>query len=1066
MIRPDDLKSFFKLLFGKTQGWLCIAYINPTSRSFKEKFFQYPAELTVIADDIIKNSDDKNIYFCPQLFKSGTAGSRRKDNVSVVTCAWSDLDKCHPENLLVAPSISFESSPNRYQAFWLLDEVEPAVAEDLSRRIAYAHKKHGADLSGWDLTQLLRVPHTKNMKYKDAPEVKILTISDVEYGLEDFAEYPEVHSFSKEEVGDVPDVSNIDVDDLLEAHAISLNPMVHTYYNTVPDPGKWSHALYSLEMFLFEGGFSKEQVYAVCKKAACNKFERDKRPDSHLWRDVVSAYNHHVDNKETNVEEPEKLLTLLTEAERARVKELPDGFVERYIKWASDLSDAAKQYHQAGAFTILSALLCGHVILPTSYGSIIPNLWFMILGDTCQPLDAKVLTPTGWTTMGELSAGDKVIGRNGKTITVTATKAIHTDQVYRVMLKDGSWTEATADHLWSAKIDGYERTITTAQLAYHASRTVNVGIPIVENPVEFPERNLSVDPYILGVWIAEGSVDSKEYYACFSSGEQELVDEVQKVLPDTLRLVKYTNKWTWHIKTKAGAGFSGSAASYPNSVRDGLSKYGLLTLKSDRRLIPDDYKYGSINQRIAVLQGLLDGDGYISKEGYIEYVTTSRQLANDVQEVIQSLGGIASINEPNRLTITGKQVYRVSFTSPKGVVPFRLERKASRVKHSTKQYRGILEIVPTRTTEVRCISVDAKDQLYVTDDYIVTHNTLTRKSTSMDMAVDLLSEIDPDAVMATDGTLEGLMTILSGRPKKPSVFLRDEFSGLLDSMIRKDYMAGMPEMLTKLYDGKMMKRVLKRESFEVHDPRLIMFTGGIKTKVTQILTMEHVASGFMPRFIFITAESDITRIKPIGPPTDIDMGDRDKLLEELAKIKEHYQGFEPMKIGDQELTLAMPKEHKAVLSKEAWLRYNQLEMKLTQYGMDSEMPDAMTAVGGRLANSILKAAVLMSAARQFNAKTTVYVTEDDILRAIKYGEAWRTYADEVISNVGITGDERLIDKIEAFIRQRGTIGVNRSTLLRTFKLTARQGRELLDTMVQRNMIDQKANGRNMIYYVP
>ena len=726
MIRPDDLKSFFKLLFGKTQGWLCIAYINPTSRSFKEKFFQYPAELTVIADDIIKNSDDKNIYFCPQLFKSGTAGSRRKDNVSVVTCAWSDLDKCHPENLLVAPSISFESSPSRYQAFWLLDEVEPAVAEDLSRRIAYAHKKHGADLSGWDLTQLLRVPHTKNMKYKDAPEVKILTISDVEYGLEDFAEYPEVHSFSKEEVGDVPDVSNIDVDDLLEAHAISLNPMVHTYYNTVPDPGKWSHALYSLEMFLFEGGFSKEQVYAVCKKAACNKFERDKRPDSHLWRDVVSAYNHHVDNKETNVEEPEKLLTLLTEAERARVKELPDGFVERYIKWAGDLSDAAKQYHQAGAFTILSALLCGHVILPTSYGSIIPNLWFMILGDT----------------------------------------------------------------------------------------------------------------------------------------------------------------------------------------------------------------------------------------------------------------------------------------------------------------------------------------------------TLTRKSTSMDMAVDLLSEIDPEAVMATDGTLEGLMTILSGRPKKPSVFLRDEFSGLLDSMIRKDYMAGMPEMLTKLYDGKMMKRVLKRESFEVHDPRLIMFTGGIKTKVTQILTMEHVASGFMPRFIFITAESDITRIKPIGPPTDIDMGDRDKLLEELAKIKEHYQGFEPMKIGDQELTLAMPKEHKAVLSKEAWLRYNQLEMKLTQYGMDSEMPDAMTAVGGRLANSILKAAVLMSASRQFNAKTTVYVTEDDILRAIKYGEAWRTYADEVISNVGITGDERLIGKIEAFIRQRGTIGVNRSTLLRTFKLTARQGRELLDTMVQRNIIDQKANGRNMIYYVP
>ena len=726
MIHPDDLKNFFKLLFGKTQGWLCIAYINPSSRSFKEKFFQYPAQLTAIADDIIKNSDDKNVYFCPQLLKSGTPGSRRKDNVSVVTCAWADLDKCHPEHLLVPASVVLESSKERYQGFWLLDEIEPVAAEDLSRRIAYYHKKHGADLSGWDLTQLLRVPHTKNLKYKDAPEVRILTISNAEYTLDEFKQYPEVRSFSKEGIGEVPDVSDINVDELLEAHTVTLNSMVFTYYGTIPDPGKWSHALYSLEMFLFEGGFSKEQVFAVCRTAACNKYERDGRPDSHLWRDVVTAYNHHVENQETNVEEPEKLLTLLTDDERARVKSMPDGFVERYIKWASDLSDAAKQYHQAGAFTILSALLCGHVILPTSYGSIIPNLWFMILGDT----------------------------------------------------------------------------------------------------------------------------------------------------------------------------------------------------------------------------------------------------------------------------------------------------------------------------------------------------TLTRKSTSMDMAVDLLSEIDPEAIMATDGTLEGLMTILSGRPKKPSVFLRDEFSGLLDSMLRKDYMAGMPEMLTKLYDGKMMKRVLKRESFEVKDPRLIMFTGGIKTKITQILTMEHVASGFMPRFIFITAESDITRIKPIGPPTDIDLGDKDTLVSELTKIRDHYQGFEPMHIGDQELTLAIAKEHKAVLSKEAWVRYNQLEMTLTKYGMDSEIPDAMTAVGGRLANSILKAAVLMASARQFNAKNTVYISEDDILRAIKYGEAWRTYADEVISNVGITGDERLIGKIEQYIRHCGPAGSNRSTVLRTFRLTARQGRDILDTMVQRNMIEQKAIGRNMHYYVP
>lgn len=1065
MIDPEHLKTFFKLLFGRTQGWLCLAYINPESKTFSEKFFQYPADLNTVADNVINLSRTRNVYFCPQLFKSGGAGSRRKENVSVVTCAWADLDKCHPENIELKPSITIESSPSRFQAYWLLeDEVDPEIAEDISKRIAYAHKKYGADLSGWDLTQLLRVPFTKNFKYKDTPEVTIIEATGKEFELPQFDIYPKVQNLNVEIVGAVPNVSHLDPDELLDNYRVHLNPLVFTYYGTTPAAGKWSHALRSLEMFLFEAGLSKEEVYAIAKNSACNKYLRDKRPDVDLWKDVIRAYTHHLDNRETLVESPEELITLLSPEEREIVRKQPPTFIEKYIKWAGELSDAAKQYHQAGAFTILSAMLCGQLTLPTSYGSIIPNLWFMILGDTCQPLDAKVLTPTGWTTMGELSVGDKVIGRNGKPITVTATKAIHTDQVYRVMLKDGSWTEATADHLWSAKIDGYERTVTTAQLAYHASRTVNVGIPIVENHVEFPERNLSVDPYILGVWIAEGSVDSKEYYACFSSGEQELVDEVQKVLPDTLRLVKYTNKWTWHIKTKAGAGLRGSAASYPNSVRDGLSKYGLLALKGDRRFIPDDYKYGSINQRIAVLQGLLDGDGYISKEGYIEYVTTSRQLANDVQEVIQSLGGIASINEPNRLTVTGKQVYRVSFTAPKGVMPFRLERKASRVKHSTKQYRGILEIVPTRTTEVRCISVDAKDQLYVTDDYIVTHNTLTRKSTSMDMAVDILEEVYPEAVMATDGTLEGLMTVLSGRPSQPSVFLRDEFSGMLDSMVKKDYMAGMPEMLTKLYDGKLMKRVLKREVIEVRDPRLIMFTGGIKNKVTSLLKMEHVSSGFIPRFIFITAESDITKIKPIGPPTEIDTGERAELVEELAKIYAHYHAIEPMKIGETELSMGVPKAYKAVMSKEGWIRYNQLEMQLTQAGMDSELPEVMTPVGGRLANSILKAAVLIAASKQFE-DGVVRVTLDDLLRAIKYGEGWRTYADEVISHIGINSDEKLISSVEAFVRKRGAQGAPRSLILRTFRLGARLGREIIDTMIERDMITPRHNGKVIYYYV-
>src|SRR6185503_18286841 len=122
---------------------------------------------------------------------------------------------------------------------------------------------------------------------------------------------------------------------------------------------------------------------------------------------------------------------------------------------------------------------------------------------------------------------------------------------------------------------------------------------------------------------------------------------------------------------------------------------------------------------------------------------------------------------------------------------------------------------------------------------ILADTTLTRKSTAMDIAMDLVMEIDDDVIMATDGSIEGLLTSLSTRPGKPSVFLRDEFSGLLEMITKRDYYAGIPELLTKMYDGKMQKRILRKESIEVRDPVLLVFAGGIKDKITGLLSFEH-----------------------------------------------------------------------------------------------------------------------------------------------------------------------------------------------------------------------------------
>lgn len=716
-------ETFFKLVFGQTQGIVCIAYIaNTGKKTFREEFFRYPQEMPQMLSAIANNVMSQNVYFCPQLLRDK---KRTKENVEVTPNVWSDLDFCSPDHLFVEPTITVESSPGRYQAYWVLDKpIDPDDAENLSQRIAYKHADQGADRSGWDLTQLLRVPYTNNYKYGkglDIPQVKVIAANRNLYRKADFAEYPETPEYV---ATDIPMPTKEDMpksaEGLLQERRMTLNPMIWHLFSEEPAEHTWSQALWNLEMLLFETGFSRTEVYVIAAEARCNKYARDGKPAQMLWKDVCRAEQKALVHQQLLVpDEGKKQVTLLSEEERARVESSGDTFIERYIGWASSLGDAAQQYHQAGAFVILSSLLAGSVKLPTSYGTIVPNIWFMILADT----------------------------------------------------------------------------------------------------------------------------------------------------------------------------------------------------------------------------------------------------------------------------------------------------------------------------------------------------TLTRKTTAMDIAMDLVLEVDDDVVMATDGSLEGLLTGLSSRPGKPSVFLRDEFSGLLEQMTKKDYMAGMPELLTKLYDGKMQKRMLRKEVIEVRDPRLILFAGGIKNKITGLLTYEHVSSGFMPRFVFITAESDLGRLRPIGPPTDRTTGNKDAIMAELIDIQKHYNRTETLYIERLKTEVHQKMAFECVLTPEAWVRYNQLEASLLEAGLNSDRPDVMTPIGDRLSKSILKAAMLLAAANQKGDGVTI--TDLDILRAIKYGEQWRTHAQEVMDNVGKGTAERLLDTILRAIRRRPE-GIPRSQLMQAYHLNARDTNLIFDTLEQRGMITRQRSGRTEI----
>ncbi len=344
---------------------------------------------------------------------------------------------------------------------------------------------------------------------------------------------------------------------------------------------------------------------------------------------------------------------------------------------------------------------------------------------------------------------------------------------------------------------------------------------------------------------------------------------------------------------------------------------------------------------------------------------------------------------------------------------------------------------------------------------ILADTTLTRKSTAMDIAMDMVMEIDPDVIMATDGSIEGLLTSLSTRPGRPSVFLRDEFSGLLEMITKKDYYAGMPELLTKLYDGKMQKRILRKESIDVRDPCLILFAGGIKNKITSLLSFEHVSSGFMPRFIFITAESDITRVKPLGPPTDWTDNNREAIRNELEDMAMFYQQETSMVINKLNIELpSVRTKFNAKLTPEAWYRYNELEALLLDGGINSERPEIMTPVYDRLAKSILKSAVLLAASRQ--REEVISVEESDIVRAAAYGENWRMYVREVMGSVGMGQYERQLNNIYGAICRRP--GITRSSLMQSYHLSARDATQIFLTLEERNMISRQKQGRGEMLF--
>lgn len=346
---------------------------------------------------------------------------------------------------------------------------------------------------------------------------------------------------------------------------------------------------------------------------------------------------------------------------------------------------------------------------------------------------------------------------------------------------------------------------------------------------------------------------------------------------------------------------------------------------------------------------------------------------------------------------------------------------------------------------------------------ILAGTTVTRKSTSADLAVRTLGEVLPtdDYLMGTDGSPEGILTELQERDGKASLFHRDEITGFIEAATKREYNAGILQALTSLYDGRQEKRTLRSGTITVKKPRLILWCGGIKSQMQDVLSIEHIRSGFIPRFIVVSGTTTSDQIRPIGPPVDTDEVDsiKDRIVEELRNIVDFWMPrprVRQMTLGTTTaLRTVMPGEREMKATPEAWDRMKWLTFDAVKLGENSTSPDIFTPMYVRLADSIIKIAILLTGARK---STTMEF--NDLCQAIRLSDIFLDSATDFARGVEQAPDinpwEKKADKILKYIRSKHPIPANRSDIMRRFHVKAHDIPDVEQTLIQRGHIKLSA----------
>jgi hypothetical protein len=317
-MRTDDETSAIRRIWLKSPGkFFCIS-VKSISGAWRDNFFER-SRISEAIKFAKSKGETHNVYMCPHGFSSDR---RHKDYAIDPYWLYADLDECDPKTLDLKPTIAIESSPGRYVGYWLCDKQVP---EELNQRLAY---HIGADNSGWDRTQVLRVPGTKNLKYKKKPSVKILWSDGPQYEVKRLEKLiPALETGTgKEEGGDAAKIYEDYEKDLPRWVRKELtNPKVQH--------GKRSEVLWKLINELLEVGMSKDEVFTVLWDNEWNKHSERRGGERQLEREIEKATGRHVTGGAKKSKAPKKEKESDDPTKRRFTLVTMDQVVEEQVDW-------------------------------------------------------------------------------------------------------------------------------------------------------------------------------------------------------------------------------------------------------------------------------------------------------------------------------------------------------------------------------------------------------------------------------------------------------------------------------------------------------------------------------------------------------------------------------------------------------------------------------------------------------------------------------------------------------------------------------------------------------------